>query len=110
MNDTEYKEIPSETIEDLGQFIKLNIETLRSQARDIDEENDYEVSALELTFATDDNGEFWGFQSGDNSFTGAAYHYPHWAVVYLMDDNRADHFHIDEILQDVIEQWGELIN
>ena len=25
----------------------------------------------------------WGWQSGDNSFSGPAYFHPHWAIVYL---------------------------
>lgn len=32
-----------------------------------------------------DNGKdaSWGYQTGDNSYTGAAYRHPHWAVVSL---------------------------
>lgn len=29
----------------------------------------------------------WGWQTGDNSFTGGAYSHPHWAVVYLSRDS-----------------------
>jgi hypothetical protein len=25
----------------------------------------------------------WSYQTGDNSYTGSAYHHPHWAVIYL---------------------------
>lgn len=25
----------------------------------------------------------WGYQTGDNSYTGGAYGFPHWAVIYL---------------------------
>ena len=67
-------------------------------------------SELQLTFSIDNEGQFWGFQSGDNSYTGGAYGLPHWAVTYIFHDHRADHFWIDEILQDVVSQWEELIN
>lgn len=34
-----------------------------------------------VTVSTD--GEQWNYQTGDNSFSGACYGDPHWAVIYL---------------------------
>lgn len=31
----------------------------------------------------DDNEVEWSYQTGDNSFTGCAYGYRHWSVIYL---------------------------
>lgn len=42
---------------------------------------------MQVTFATDDEGEALAFQTGDNSFSGGCYLYPHWAVVYLCRDS-----------------------
>jgi hypothetical protein len=36
--------------------------------------------SMQLTVATDGSGA-WDYQTGDNSFTGGAYSFPHWAVV-----------------------------
>lgn len=44
----------------------------------------------------------WSYQTGDNSFTGGAYGYPHWAVVYL--DRDTD---IDELVEEVFDQIEE---
>lgn len=45
----------------------------------------------------------WGYQTGDNSFAGAAYHHPHWAVVslYRRSNSRA-------LAQECAEQIAEL--
>ncbi len=44
-----------------------------------DEES--EAPSMSVTIGTDGNG--WNYQTGDNSFTGGAYGFPHWAVVTL---------------------------
>lgn len=36
---------------------------------------------VQVTFGTD--GSDWDYQTGDNSYTGAAYFYPHWVVIGL---------------------------
>lgn len=35
-----------------------------------------------VTISTTD-GSSWSYQTGDNSFSGACYHDPHWSVIYL---------------------------
>lgn len=35
-----------------------------------------------VTFGLSDDGE-WGYQTGDNSFTGGAYGLPFWGLAYL---------------------------
>lgn len=51
----------------------------------------HEVAPLSLTLtvgATVTDGEAsYGWQTGDNSFTGGAYGYPAWAVVWLSADS-----------------------
>ena len=45
---------------------------------------DYEMETLTIgtNFEPDENEECdWGFQTGDNSYSGQAYQYKHWAIV-----------------------------
>lgn len=53
-----------------------------------------------LTVGADVNGS-WSWQTGDNSFTGGAYHYPHWAVVCVRQDDS------DQLDSDILEQLAE---
>lgn len=69
----------------------------------------YEISAfddeasLQITFGTT-TGKGWGYQTGDNSFTGGAYGHLHWAVVYALMDST-----VEELFEEVINQWEELL-
>ena len=45
----------------------------------------------------------WGYQTGDNSFTGGAYSHPHWAVVYLSRDSKPA-----EVAQDIADEIAEM--
>jgi len=63
---------------------------------------DADRDGLDLTIGAD--GYSWSFQTGDNSFTGGAYGYRHWAVttVYKRSDSRA-------LARDLIGQLRDLI-
>jgi len=63
---------------------------------------DDETPGMCLTVGWNDATGRWGWQTGDNSFTGGAYGYPHWAVVTLpqVDTDEAD--------EDLDELTGEL--
>lgn len=37
---------------------------------------------FDVTIGWKESGD-WSYQTGDNSYMGSAYHYPHWAVVWL---------------------------
>ena len=45
----------------------------------------------------------WSFQTGDNSYSGSAYHYPHWGVVSLYRDSD-----VEAVANDAAEQILEL--
>lgn len=68
----------------------MNIEEIRkllvSLKREICDDyrafEDDEVPGMQVTIATDD-GRDWGFQTGDNSFSGGCYSFHHWSVIYL---------------------------
>lgn len=42
-------------------------------------DEEIEVPSMLVTVGCDDNGR-WGYQTGDNSFTGGAYGFPHWGI------------------------------
>ena len=60
---------------------------------------------MTLTFSTNDDLSCWGYQTGDNSYTGGAYGLPHWAVTYLYRDSDAE-----KVYEEILNQWAELIN
>ena len=45
-----------------------------------------EEPSIQLTVGIDDTGD-WDYQTGDNSYSGAAYHYPNWSVVAVYRDS-----------------------
>ena len=44
----------------------------------------------------------WGFQTGDNSYSGACYFYRHWAVGYIDDQTNPEHLALE--LLDQLEE------
>jgi len=46
------------------------------------EDPDDSTPAICVTIGANEQGE-WSYQTGDNSYTGGAYGFPHWAVVTL---------------------------
>lgn len=57
---------------------------------------------FDVTIGWTPDGGGWGWQTGDNSFTGGAYLHPVWAVVWLT--RRAN---TDELVADIISQLRE---
>lgn len=52
---------------------------------------------MEITFATNEQGTQWNYQTGDNSFTGGCYSLPHWHVTAIAHDTDKPGF-IAEVL------------
>jgi hypothetical protein len=52
------------------------------RASDEDETPGMSVT-IGFTPETEEKACSWGYQTGDNSFTGGAYGHPHWAVISL---------------------------
>lgn len=57
---------------------------------------------IQLTVACNDDLSGWSFQTGDNSYTGGAYSFPHWAVVGVYRDSNCREL-ASEILNQLIE-------
>ena len=66
-------------------------------------EGEEEIAYNDLTIGMNPAGE-WSFQTGDNSFTGGAYGYPHWAVVSITEDSDPA-----EVFQDICDQLADLM-
>lgn len=52
-------------------------------------------ATLQLTIGVSEDGKKWGYQTGDNSVTGGAYGFPHWAVVDIFYDSDLDYLKRD---------------
>lgn len=89
---------------DLVKLVTALIPEIQDDYRATDDSEDNEPGMC-LTVATDDNVSCWGFQTGDNSYTGGAYGLPHWAVVYLFRESDPQ-----EIAKEISEQWADLIS
>ena len=66
---------------------------------------DDNTPGIYLTVGANENGD-WDYQTGDNSFTGGAYGYPHWAVVsvYRKSNSRELAREIQDQLADLMSQ------
>lgn len=88
------------TIKELSELI-MHVKTCIDDDCRAHEEDS--LPGIQLTCGINNEGG-WSYQTGDNSYTGGAYHYPHWAVVtvYRRSNSR-------EIARDILSQWGELL-
>ena len=66
--------------------------------------DDDEIPGIQLTVACNDDMKEWSFQTGDNSYSGGAYFYPHWAVVGVYRNSNCK-----ELASDILNQLHELI-
>ena len=86
---------------------RLSAELSRIQ-KDISPEfrayEDDDEPGIQVTLACDDSGNEYALQTGDNSYTGAAYSFPHWAVSAVYADT--DCAHLSGYL---IDQLNELL-
>lgn len=59
---------------------------------------------IDITVASNgDDPNDWGFQLGDNSFSGQCYFYHHWAIGTIDSDTN-----VEELATDLLEQLEEL--
>ena len=96
------------TRQQIERFLRENHEEFMNDGAAIrescrDNPDDDETWGLELTIATDDGWNEWGFQTGDNSYSGACYFFAHWAVVHYYGEETAD-----DMVEDVLRQLDDL--
>ena len=70
--------------------------------------DDDDVPAIDLTVGWNEKTGRWGYQTGDNSYTGGAYGYPHWAVVWVPKD--PDEKTVDSLVGEIRDQLWDLVS
>lgn len=70
--------LPLPTIRDLSSLIKSLKPSIMDDYRAWE---DASLPSMLLTVGWDAEDGSWDYQTGDNSFSGSAYFYPHWGVV-----------------------------
>jgi hypothetical protein len=83
----------------LCRSVKLDILDIDDDCRAF--EDDEEPGIL-LTVGWEPQTGGWAFQTGDNSFSGAAYSYPVWAVVGVYSRSNCR-----ELAREILSQLGE---
>jgi len=68
------------------------------------DDTDDNTPAMSVTIGANEKGE-WSYQTGDNSYTGGAYGFPHWAVVTLERRSNST-----ELARDVQSQLSNLMH
>ena len=78
--------LPLPTIRDLSSLIKALKPTIRDDYRAYADElglDDENIPSMLLTVGWNPEDGSWDYQTGANSYTGAAYFYPHWGIVVV---------------------------
>ena len=92
----------------LVKLVKAIKEDVRQHGGEDIDPREYDESVepfLTLTVGASGKGrDSWSFQTGDNSFTGGAYLYPHWAVVEVGVRDNAEKV-ADDILDQLANLW-----
>lgn len=91
------------------EFITDNLDAFKADARGYGlfepcscADHNGEPEGMQLTIGTD--GTAWSYQTGDNSFTGGAYGFQHWAVVWIGEDTKAG-----ELAAEALDQIDDLM-
>lgn len=98
------KQAKPPTIKELAELARDVKRSIQDDYRVTDDPDDL-LPGINLTVGWSDKTGGWSYQTGDNSFTGGAYGYPHWAVVgvYRRSNSR-------EVAQEIQEQLLDLAN
>lgn len=87
---------PQDDVADLIRDLKAGI----ADDDRADEDGDEPGILLTIGYSPDDGT--WGWQTGDNSFTGGAYGHPHWSVQPIRRDTDPDEL-ADEMLSEIAD-------
>ena len=74
---------------------------IRDEYRASDDPDDH-LPGMQVTIGWNEDGD-WSWQTGDNSYTGGAYGYPHWAVISLYRRSNCK-----DLAEDIIDQLKEV--
>lgn len=91
--------IPLPTIRDLAALVRAVKADIGDEYR---ADPDDDIPGILLTVGWSVDGQ-WSFQTGDNSYTGGAYGYPHWGVVSVYRRSNAR-----ELAREIREQLADV--
>ena len=92
------------TAEDLAYWTDMDEVEIDPDTGEPDEDS---APWQDLTVGMNTRGE-WSWQTGDNSFTGAAYGYPHWAVVSIgLHPSDLD---MEDTYEEIVSQLADLMS
>ena len=86
-----------------SELLKQLVQDIADDYRASDDPED-DQPGMQVTFGTNDEMSSWSYQTGDNSYTGGAYSFPHWAVISLYRDSDPA-----ELAHDAIDQIGHCL-
>lgn len=89
---------PSITLKEAITLIKCLKKEIEDEYRASEED-----TRPSMLLTVGDDGESWSYQTGDNSFTGGAYGYPHWAVVSIYRNSNSK-----QLATDIVNQLEDL--
>jgi hypothetical protein len=89
------------TIKQLTELCRSIKETIAPEYRAFNEDK---CPGIQLTVGWSEDGG-WDYQTGDNSYSGGAYFYPHWAVVGVYKNSNCR-----DLARDIQNQLAELAN
>jgi hypothetical protein len=96
--------IPPNPLPELAEIRSLLIELKKTIGDDYRADGDCDYPSMCVTIGADGKGN-WRYQTGDNSYTGGAYGYPHWAVITL--DRRSN---CADLAHDALYQLADLVS
>jgi hypothetical protein len=88
------------TVTELSGLVKAVKRTIGDEYRAWEDDDQ---PGIQLTIGWSDESGEWSYQTGDNSYAGGAYHYPHWAVVGVYCRSNST-----ELARDIRDQLHEL--
>ncbi|MFB6196884.1 MAG: hypothetical protein ABEI52_01265 [Halobacteriaceae archaeon] len=94
--------LEKETYDDIREaLVRDVIPSLKVESQDPDTGHE-----IQLTIATDDHGTDWAYQTGDNSYHGAAYFFPHWGIAYVTPESDPMEVYLNAIadLEEMVAQ------
>src|SRR6478609_998098 len=90
------------TIKDLSALVR-HVKTCISDEYRVSDDPDDETPGIQLTIGAHEKGD-WSYQTGDNSYSGGAYGFPHWAVVGVYRNSNSR-----EVAKDIQNQLADLM-
>ena len=101
---------------EIREFLKINWNDFTGIAKEVNREYhadglaEYagEHEGIDITIACNAAGTIWGFQTGDNSFTGGCYGLDHWAIGTIINGIGDNPFSFADHIIDQLDELVEL--